>query len=279
MDYQFEGTKQPEKVVFTEKGHSYTKGDVPYISVTTLLDRYTKPFDSEYWSIYKSVKDEMEAIGLWIKYKASAGGWQGVVNHYKSMPPHHRKDSIERRRKAYLNSWKKQSDDAASIGSKIHSDLEGDMLNSRHISIGDMGIAEVSSSDILDMQDFNLPNHIFTELLLWNDGYKLAGQADIVQKSGNGVHIKDYKTSKFIYKDPFMGAKFLEPLQELDDTNYNKFTMQLSTYGWMLEQQGYDITGLTLIHLDRITSKYIRDYKVTYRPDLVKKMLDHYLLT
>ncbi len=277
MNFKFKNTKQPEKVVFTEKGHIYEKGDEPYISVTTLLKNYTKPFDSDYWSTYKAVKDVLEEKGEWRKFKWDAGGWETVVDEYRSRKhPHYTKD-IEARKVWYLEKWDAERVYAADLGNKAHADLEGDMLNAKRIKLDNGRIAGVTASDILDMQGFdNGENHLFTELLLWNDQFKIAGQADIVERQDKKVHIKDYKTSKVIEMEPFMDAHFLFPLEELVDTNYNKFTIQLSTYGWMLEQQGYEVTGLTMIHLDRMTGDHIQDYPLAYRPDLVRKMLNHY---
>ena len=102
------------------------------------------------------------------------------------------------------------------------------------------------------------------------------GQADVVERIGDEVHIKDYKTSKSIDFEAFMDNKMLEPVQELPDTNYSKFTLQLSLYGWMLEELGYKIKSLTIIHLDRITGNPIQDYPLAYRKDLVTKLLEHY---
>jgi hypothetical protein len=66
------------------------------------------------------------------------------------------------------------------------------------------------------------------------------------------------------------------PLNELLDSNMNHYMLQLSLYGWIFERQGYIVRGLKLIHLTRDTGKHIADIELTYRPDLITEMVNHY---
>lgn len=278
MKFKF---KQPERIEFKAEDHSYTStSGKDYIPVTSLIARYYKPFDSAYWSTYKAVKDVMNNAGIWSRYKTEAGGWESVVSFFKK----NRKKldnllliQIKERIEHYLDSWDYEREYAAALGTKAHNDLEGLVVSAKKIDLGDRKIAEVSSADLLDLQGFGTGgNQIYPELLLWNDRYRVAGQADIVERRGDEVIIKDYKTCKKIEFEPFMDAHMFEPLEELPDTNYSKFTIQLSTYAWMLEESGYRVTGLVVQHIDRITGKHIKDYPMAYRKDLVTKMLEHY---
>ena len=278
MKFKF---KQPERIEFKAEGHSYTStSGNDYIPVTSLIARYYKPFDSTYWSTYKAVKDVMNNAGIFYRYKAIAGGWDKVPQYY-----HANKDSLDKvlhlqikeRIQHYLDSWNEEREYAAALGNKAHSDLEGLVVSAKKIDLGDKKIADVSSADLLDLQGFGMGgNQIYPELLLWNERYRVAGQADIVERRGMEVVIKDYKTCKKIEFESFMDAHMFEPLEELPDTNYSKFTIQLSTYAWMLEESGYRVTGLVVQHIDRITGKHIKDYPMAYRKDLVTKMLEHY---
>ena len=46
-------------VAFNEEKHKYFNVDDPskeYISVTTLIHRFTQPFDKDFWSAYKALE-------------------------------------------------------------------------------------------------------------------------------------------------------------------------------------------------------------------------------
>ena len=73
-------TDQAKELIFTEHDHKYRdENNIVYTSVTTLLDKYKEPFDSEFWSMYTGLKDagfrlkpypEEQAIRLGtVKYK------------------------------------------------------------------------------------------------------------------------------------------------------------------------------------------------------------------
>jgi hypothetical protein len=279
MNFKFK--TQPERVSFKEKGHKYTgKSGHNYTSVTTLLKEYHKEFDSDYWSDYKAVKDILLNAGgsIWYRYKQAAGGWEGVVAHYLSNRNQLDvtiRNQILARKQKYLDDWDYEREHAAKLGTMHHNDLESLLLNTPKILIAKERIANVSPADLLDLQGFTEgEHHVHPELLLWNEKYRIAGQADVVERDGKYVHIKDYKTCKKIEFEPFMGARMYEPLDELPDMNYSKFTMQLSTYGWMLEQIGYEVIGCTMIHINRETGEHQESYPLAYRKDLVIKMLE-----
>jgi hypothetical protein len=280
MKFKF---KQKDKVYFEEEGHKYSDGrGREYTSVTTLLKDYCPPFESDYWSDYKAIKDTLENIGYrtWKDFKDSAGGWESVVKYFKKS----RKkldqvvlDRIATRKQYYLDLWDDEREYAAELGTKHHNDLEQLLLNTPKIQLDNMELATTSPADLISIQGFDQGESIIhPELLLWNEKYRIAGQADVVERTGKKIHIKDYKTCKEIEMKAFMDKTFFSPLQELPNTNYSKFTMQLSTYGWMLEELGYEITGLTIIHIDRHTGNHVRDYPLAYRKDLVELMLDDY---
>ena len=279
MNFKFKA--QPERVSFEEKGHKYTgKNGHNYTSVTTLLSEYHEKFKSDYWSDYKSIKDIMMNTGgsIWFRYKNAAGGWDKVVDYFKKHKAKLDKkilSQIADRKQHYLDNWEYEREHAAKLGTMHHNDLESLLLNTPKILIAKDRIADVSPADLLDLQGFTAgEHHVHPELLLWNEHFRIAGQADVVERDGNQVHIKDYKTCKKIDFEPFMHKRMFAPLDELPDMNYSKFTMQLSTYGWMLEQIGYEVVGCTMIHINRETGEHIESYPLAYRKDLVIKMLE-----
>lgn len=71
-------------------------------------------------------------------------------------------------------------------------------------------------------------------------------------------------------------VKMKYPLNNLDDCNYNHYTLQLSTYAWMVQQLNpdYIIKDLILIHFDHEDNQTI--YNLEYLKNDVEKMLRHF---
>ena len=270
--------KIENRVIFDEPTHTYTDvvDDCDYISVTTLIAKYYEPFDSDYWATYKAVKDELLKVGEWHKYKKQAGGWMNVVDIFRFKGAGNFTGIIEKRKQWYLDKWAQESEDGKRIGTEIHKKKEENVLSKKIITINNTEYKCINGNrdDVAKMSKYD--NGLFAELLIYNSEYKLAGQADAVKKKGKDIWIYDYKTNKKISDEPFMEKKFLHPLEELYETTKNEYMLQLSTYGWMIEQYGYNIKGLYLYHIDRKTTKIKETIKLDYRPDLVAKMLNHY---
>lgn len=83
----------------------------------------------------------------------------------------------------------------------------------------------------------------------------------MVEIKKNVVDITDYKTYKKVDIKSFYNPKIkkwsmmLEPLQGVQDCNYNHTGLQLAMYGLMLEDLGYKIGKLKLLHIDRNGNK------------------------
>ena len=240
------------KILFDEPTHTYTntKTKVNYISVTTLIGNYKNPFDSQYWSVYKAVKDVLSDNDKFEEFKRSAGSWKNVVNTWNAFPIPEFQDAVQSRQEHYLLKWELQSDEACMKGTLEHKkrELESESSNYYETNSEKYETPKIhDQKDILAVQDFGT-NRIYTELLVYNDHYQVAGQVDWVRKKGKSIWIKDYKTNKEITKKSFMNKKMKAPLSNLPDANWHHYAMQLSTYGWMLEECGYVVKGLELVH-------------------------------
>ena len=262
-------------IVFEERNHTYTHAisGLEYISVTTLVDKYKKPYDSDYWSLYKALKDVLTAAGKWYMYKKKAGGWDKTVKFFKKHEAGLFTPKVQERQYWYLKKWADEKELACYLGTTFHDDLESLTNSIRHVNDED-SIYEIYPGEVLSKQGF-VTDGMFTEILLFNDKFRIAGKADRVLRKSKKVVIKDYKTCKDISNEPFMERRMLRPLHSLYDTKFNHIMMQLSTYGWMLEGYGYKVAGLEVNHADRVTGAPIADIAIPYRPDLVKKMVEH----
>ena len=129
----------------------------------------------------------------------------------------------------------------------------------------------------------DLKDGFHPELILWNNKYKLAGQADMVFVETIGdkryIYVDDHKTNKEIKttngywqydketkKKYWKGNYMLEPLSHLECCNYNHYRLQISTYAWMLEQEGYIVKNVSFTHLNE-------QYRFEYLKTEVESML------
>lgn len=278
------------KMGYNDEAHTYTHLETgnTYISVTTLIGKFKPEFKTDYWSLYKAIKDTLDSPidwQPWWKYKKAAGGWANVVSHFhtdmgKLIFNQEELEEIKKRKKEYVIMWQKEKDDSCALGSVIHDELEKTALSFQQIKHKEVNY-EVSERDILALQDFS-SNGVYPELLIYNDKFCIAGQADKVFKEGIYVDIHDYKTCKEITKEPFMNETLLSPFTDIPNANYWLYEIQLSMYGWMLEQLGYKVRNLYMhwIYGDDKTSLVrdkVKTFELDYRPDLVLKMAEHHM--
>jgi len=264
-----------KKLVFKEDTHQYFFDHKEFTSVTTILKKYAQEFDSSYWSLYKAIKDVMETRNLWEVYKRQVGGWEKVVAAWSADPM--MPEEIKLRQNYYLDLWEAEGFTARVKGTLRHLEKENEINN--QITTPQY-IREQKGEVVLgtNEQQFFEKNFtssgVFAEVRLYNEQYEVAGTVDKIIKEGKKVHIHDYKTNKKISREGFRGATMKTPLQALPDCSYSLYTLQLSIYAWILEDLGYEIGDLAIIHIpDRQTETII---PVQYRKDLVEKLLKHY---
>jgi ATP-dependent exoDNAse (exonuclease V) beta subunit len=127
---------------------------------------------------------------------------------------------------------------------------------------------------------------VYPEYLIYRDSpdgiLHLAGQIDLIIKSGNEIYLIDHKTNGKIEQKSFFNnktktsTKMKYPLNNLDDVNYNHYQLQLSTYAWMLQKINPDfiIKDLILNHYDHDGNNTI--YHCDYLKREVELMLAYY---
>jgi hypothetical protein len=138
-----------------------------------------------------------------------------------------------------------------------------------------------------------LPNGSYRELTLFNRRYMIAGQADNVTIEDGFVDIDDDKTNgefnTLSFKPPRGNYKMLKtPLNKLMDCHLGHYTVQLSTYAWMLEQFGLKPRRLRLLHWTILpeheemieAGKEVNiepsQYIVNYERDTIEAMVKYY---
>ena len=128
--------------------------------------------------------------------------------------------------------------------------------------------------------------NIYPELLLSRispDGkLRIAGQADLIIVDGWDVYCLDFKTNESIDKDSFYDSKKKQkqmlkyPLNNIIDSNFWHYSLQLSTYCFMIEKLDprFNIKGLMLIHFDH--NGGVTNYECEYLKKDVERMLGFY---
>ena len=280
--------KQNGDVAFCDEIHKYwnVKDDsISYISVTTLIEKYGKPFDKEFVSAYKALERLIPA-NEWKKEKG--GIWKAHKISDDFLEVHDiTKEELSSTQQEILDEWAEINKTACERGTKIHSQLEnsfynvGSNITLKKFGIGGKFVCKKGYNE-LDME-----YGIYPEYLIYYDNPKidlhLAGQIDLLVKNNNEISIIDHKTNAKIDLKGFYNSsikstdKMLYPLGHLDECNFNHYQLQLSTYAWMLQKLNpeFVIKDLILNHYDHDGNNTL--YHCSYLKEDVEKMLKHYV--
>ena len=283
----FEITKQNGNIAFEEKAHRYwdvTDPSKKFTSVTTIIEKFGQPFDKEFWSAYKALEKLLSADA----WKIEKPSLLKSKKFDKSLLELHdiSENDFNREQQAILDSWDEENRKSCERGTKIHADFENSFYKKKkNIDISKFQIGGKFECR-KDYTDLDLENAVYPEYLIHRvspDGKLcIAGQIDLLVKKGNNIIVGDYKTNKEIKMKSFFDSKTKSsvkmkfPLNNLDDTNYWHYCLQLSTYAWMLQKLNPDfiIEDLVMIHIDHKDKMTI--YHLPYLKPEVEKMLAFY---
>ena len=286
-------------VKFIEEGHKYVHSSGEYYtSTTTIIGKYKEPFDSQYWSLYKAIERfviETNGADVWDHYKRKVG-YKNVIPIYKKKAKEDNKAIINLYQQKILSEWEYEKNIACFNGSNFHAAKEKGWLektdhydgvrykNWHKLGIQDMGDTNVNPKD--------LPDGVYSELILWNNQYKAAGAADIVYiETVDGVRyidIDDYKTNKKIEEQSYYNKHtrchkmMLAPLANVMDCNRCHYELQISTYAYYLECFGFVPRYLNFQHYNNVGTKeepkykFNKNYELEYKKEEVVKMLKHF---
>jgi len=275
-------------VAFLEGPHKYfnvNDDSIVYTSVTTLIEKYGKPFDKEFISKYKAL-ERLISTPEWKKEKG--GIWKSRMIPDSFLEVHNiSKDELNKVQQDILDEWAETNRIACERGTKIHAQLENSFYNAgSNITLKKFGIGGKFSCK-KNYNNLDLEYGIYPEYLVYYDNPKLdlhlAGQIDLLIKSGNEISIIDHKTNAKIDLKGFYNSstrstdKMLYPLTNLDECNYNHYQLQLSTYAWMLQKINPDfiIKNLILNHYDHDGRNTI--YDCSYLKEDVERMIKDFV--
>ena len=274
-------------VAFTESNHKYfdiTDPSKEYISVTTLIHRYTQPFDKEFWSAYKALEKLLPKDSWNIEKKSLLSTKKfnkELLDVYNIS-----ENDFNKVQQDILDAWDEENRKSCERGTKIHADIENSFYTHPHnISLKKFGLGGKFECK-KDYSELDLEYGVYPEYLIYresDDGIlRLAGQIDLIIKSGNDIVLCDHKTNKKIDQKSRYNSqtksttKMKYPLNNLDDANFYHYTLQLSTYAWMLQKinPNFVIKDLIICHYDHNGNETI--YHCEYLKKDVERMLYHY---
>lgn len=280
-------TKQNGDMCFNEEFHKYwnvSKPSASFISVTTLIGKFEQPFDEEFWSTYKAIERILDS-NTWKQAKKVLLETHKITQNFLDLYDLD-KSEIESVQQDILDEWSKTNRESCERGTKIHLNLENSLYKGgKKLTLDKYGLGGVFECR-KNYNNFDLENGVYPEYLIhWSseDGMlNIAGQIDCLVKQGNTIHIIDWKTNKEIkLKSGFdtktkQTIKMKYPLNTLEDCNYQHYTLQLSTYAWMIQQinPNFIIGRLKLVHFDHNDKMAV--YDIEYKKDEVIKMLKYY---
>ena len=278
--------KQNGNVAFENESHTYwnVEDNRQYISVTTLIHRYTQEFDKNFWSAYKALEKLLSKESWAIEKKSLLNTKKfnkEILNIYNISEL-----EFNKAQQGILDAWDEENRKSCERGTKIHSDIENSFyVHPKDISLQKFGLGGKFECK-KDYSELDLEYGVYPEYLISIESkdkvLRLAGQIDLIIKQGNEITVVDHKSNKKIdLKSGFdtntkASAKMKYPLNNLMDCNYYHYSLQLSTYAWMLQKlhPEFVIKDLILNHYDHNGKNTL--YHCDYLKDDVEKMLKHY---
>jgi ATP-dependent exoDNAse (exonuclease V) beta subunit len=208
------------EIRFVEKDHSYKiNGQLAEYSVTRLLKKYQKPFDSKYFAAKVARRDGMtveEVLELW-DFKKEYSCHKGTSFHSYAENFFHRKqlglnkDSISLFCRKYNWSVDSYYEDVA-----------------RYIE------------NFLNFYEWWKQDHILvkTELVVGDADLSLGGTIDNLSfnTKTNKMVLFDYKTNKAVEANNKYGSKMLLDLKHLEDCELVKYSLQLWIYNLLIHK-------------------------------------------
>ena len=279
--------KQNGDIAFENESHTYwnVNNNERYVSVTTLIHKYTQEFDKEFWSAYKAL-EKLLPKDSWAIEKKSLLSSQKFNKEILEIYGISELD-FNKTQQGILDAWDEENKKSCERGTKIHEEIENSFYDHpKDISLQKFGLGGKFECR-KDYSELDLEFGVYPEYLIYresDDGIlRIAGQVDLIVKEGNEITIIDHKTNKEINKKSGFNSatksssKMKFPLNNLMDCNFYHYTLQLSTYAWMLQKINPDfvIKNLILNHYDHQGKNTL--YYCEYLKDDVERMLKHYM--
>lgn len=201
-------------IVFNADDHSYKSLDdsnIDWISVTTLVSHFKKPFDA------KKIAEKVS--------KNKRSKWYGIEP------------------KLIQQIWNSESERSLTLGTWYHNQREADLCSFASIEREGVTVPVFKPSEIQEgikvAPSQKLEPGVYPEHMVYLRSVGICGQSDLVEVVNGKVNIIDYKTNKKIDTESYVdwegkSEKMIAPLDLLDDCNFNHYALQLSIYMYII---------------------------------------------
>ena len=194
--------KRNGNVKYNDENHVYWDDDGKYISVTTLIDQFSQPFDKDFWSAYKALEKILTKDQFKMEKKNLLDTRKIDLKYLMDMYEFSEND-FNGAQQDILDDWQKQNIESCERGTKIHAELEHSFTKKKETDLKKFGLGGkflVNTNETLgknNLELLDIEKGVFPEYLIYrnsNDGkFKLAGQIDLLIKDGDDIYIYDYK--------------------------------------------------------------------------------------
>lgn len=190
--------KENDNVFFNDLEHIYLdkNSGEKYISATQLIHEYSNPFNSAFFSKYKALEAlaDPDHFSLVKQGLLATQIWKPELLEKLKIDP----VEFEEKTQEFLKNWDDTRDEACSHGSYVHGILEESFYGKTHFDLANFGCPYVCGdySCIKGNYHLDLENGIYPEFLMsyvTPEGLHIAGQADLIVKSGNDIDVLDWK--------------------------------------------------------------------------------------
>lgn len=243
-------------IIFIEDGHRYiwkNNKDVTITSVTSLINKYKQSFNVDFYSRKKATELGVSVIDV-------------------------------------LRMWDEERIHGSTKGSIMHEGLEYYWQNKRIIST-------VDTSDVVDMDRMRSNLRVISkqttkfyddfkdryvpvklEMIVGDKDYNIAGQFDGLFYDTESEHyvLLDYKNDKKFTKTQQYGKNFRRPITNVAECEFNKYSLQLSLYRYIIEKNTNIKIGEMVVYRFNEKLDNYEEYKLNYLKEEVFKVLEHY---
>ena len=201
-------------IVFNADEHSYRSIDdsnIDWISVTTLVSHFKKPFDA------KKIAEKVS--------KKKNSKWYGIEP------------------KLIQQIWNGESERSTTLGTWYHNQREVDLCSFASMEREGVTVPVFRPSEVKEgvkvAPTQKLEPGVYPEHMVYLRSAGICGQSDLVEVVNGKVNIIDYKTNKKIDTESYVdwegkSEKMTTPLDLLDDCNFNHYALQLSIYMYII---------------------------------------------
>ena len=260
-------------IFFNAKDHSYksltTEPEIAWYSVTTVVSSLKKPFDA---------KKTAQKVSKNTKSK-----WHGIEP------------------KIIEEIWANEAKRAVDLGTWYHNQREADLCSLASIEREGTVVPIFAPLPLKDGIKYapsqKLEPGVYPEHMVYLKSAGICGQSDLVEVVNGRVNIIDYKTNKEIKMESFkdwegISEKMLHPISNLDDCNFNHYSLQLSIYMYMIlkhnpkllpgtiyihhivfETEGKDKWGYPIAKLDLNGEPIVKDVNLIPVPYLYDEVI------